>query len=355
MKATTKNEPTPLKLGDFDFELPEDLIAQEPAPLRDASRLMVIDRSSGEIMHQCFRDLPRFLKEGDTLVLNDSRVIPARLRARKETGGKIEILLLRETPPVAGGDVCWQALLRPARGVTESLTLTLPGGGTARVLKCLTDRKWLLSFQAGLPFADYLERFGESPLPPYIKRAVAENPLDRDRYQTVYAKNPGSIAAPTAGLHFTEQLLDELQNKGVRIAKISLHVGYGTFQPVLTENIAEHVIDEEYYEISPEAAAAINRAKRVIAAGTTCTRTLESAANEQGIIESGAGWTNLSIYPGHRFKRVDALITNFHLPRSTLFLLVCAFAGRGLMKEAYRLATEMRYRFYSYGDCTLIL
>ncbi len=355
MKTTNKKETAPLKLGDFDFELPEELIAQEPAPLRDASRLMVIDRLTGEIFHHSFWELPSFLKEGDTLVLNDSKVIPARLIAKKDTGRKIEILLLREEPLVNGSDPCWQVLLRPARAVRESLTLTLPGGATARVLKRLSDKKWLLSFQTELPLADFLERFGESPLPPYIKRTAGEHPQDRDRYQTVYAKVPGSVAAPTAGLHFTPQVLLALHDKGVRIATITLHVGYGTFKPLLAENVAEHTVDEEYYEISPEAAAAINSARRVIAAGTTSMRTLESAADAAGIILPGAGWTKLYIYPGHRFKRVDALITNFHLPRSSLFVLVCAFAGRGLMQEAYRMAVTRHYRFYSYGDCTLIL
>lgn len=355
MKATHTKETTPLKLGDYDFDLPEELIAQEPAPVRDDSRLLVIDRSTGEVLHRRFRDLPSFLKAGDTLVLNDSKVIPARLIAKKDTGGKIEILLLREEPTVNGGDACWQVLLRPARAVAESLRLKLPGGGEARVMNRLSDKKWLVSFKTELPFADFLERFGESPLPPYIKRATGESPHDRARYQTIYAAKPGSVAAPTAGLHFTPQVLEALQNRGVRIATITLHVGYGTFQPVLAENISEHSVDEEYYEIPPEAAAAINSARRVIAAGTTSMRTLESAADEAGIVLPGAGWTNLYIYPGHRFKRVDAMITNFHLPRSSLFLLVCAFAGRGLMQEAYRLAVTMRYRFYSYGDCTLIL
>lgn len=344
-----------MKLEEFDFHLPEELIAQEPVAVRDASRLLVIDRSTRAMSHRHFFELPSLLEEGDTLVVNDSKVIPARLTAQKDGGGKVEILLLKEEPSMPDGRASWQALLRPARSLRESMRLALPGGGEAEIVKRLSDKKWLLSFQTALPFIDFLERFGASPLPPYIKRKTGATPEDRRRYQTVYAAKPGSVAAPTAGLHFTPEVLTALENRGIRIAKITLHVGYGTFQPVTTERVEEHKIEEEYYEITPAAAEAINLAKRVIAVGTTSMRTLEAAADEDGYIRPGARWTDLYIYPGYRFKRVDALLTNFHLPRSSLFLLVCAFAQTELMKEAYRLAISLRYRFYSYGDCTLIL
>ncbi|MDZ4164805.1 MAG: tRNA preQ1(34) S-adenosylmethionine ribosyltransferase-isomerase QueA [Smithellaceae bacterium] len=343
-----------MKLDEFDFNLPEELIAQEPIADRDASRMMVVDSSAEGISHDTFNHLPLFLREGDTLVVNDSRVIPARLVARKATGGKTEILLLREEARPEGASPCWQVLLRPAKGVSPSLSLELAGGGKARVLERISDKKWLLSFETEQPFADFLERYGEVPLPPYIKRPEGPSQHDRERYQTVYARLPGSVAAPTAGLHFTPQLLETLKANGVRVARITLHVGHGTFQPMLAENVEDHTIDDEFYEITPEAAEAINSARRVIAVGTTSIRTLESASDEKGIVLPSAGATDLYIYPGYRFKRVNAVITNFHLPRSSLFLLVCAFAGRTRMLAAYRSAIDLGYRFYSYGDCMLI-
>jgi S-adenosylmethionine:tRNA ribosyltransferase-isomerase len=340
-----------MKLDDFDFPLPPELVAQEPAAVRDASRLLVI--RGEETGHRHFRDLPDYLGPGDVLVLNDTRVFPARLEARKATGAAVEILLLREEGD-GTEDIVWQALLKPARMLAVGEVLALPLGGTAVIKKRLSEKKWLLAFHSPGPFLQYLERVGETPLPPYIKRPQGEKPGDRERYQTVYARKAGSVAAPTAGLHFTPELLEKLKNKGVGLETITLHIGYGTFQPVQVENIAQHRVEEEYYEVTPETAAAINAARRVIAAGTTVMRTLESAADEEGIISTQAGWTDLYIRPGHHFRCVDALITNFHLPRSSLFLLVCAFGGREIMLAAYQEAIRQRYRFYSYGDCTLI-
>ncbi|MDD5712468.1 MAG: tRNA preQ1(34) S-adenosylmethionine ribosyltransferase-isomerase QueA [Smithellaceae bacterium] len=342
-----------MKLKDFDYDLPAELIAQQPCEQRDRARMMVVKRDTGAIEHRGFFDLPFFLKKGDCLVINNSRVIPARLIAKKATGGLVEILLLHK----AGSDTLWEALLRPGKRVTEGLVLTIGERGQARIVERISDKKWLVSFEVDGAFDAFLEKYGLAPLPPYIKRA-RDNGLtagDRERYQTIYAREPGSVAAPTAGLHFSPEVLNDIQAVGIDIAPVTLHVGYGTFVPVETENVEDHVMEEEFFEISPAAARLINEAERVIAVGTTSTRVLEAAADEEGRIRAGSASTGIYIYPGYRFKRVDTLLTNFHLPRSSLLLLASAFAGSDLLQKAYAEAVAARYRFYSYGDCMLIV
>ena len=345
-----------MKLADFDYTLPEELIAQEPAEARDQSRLLVVDRRDGSIRHNIFHSLPRYLQPGDVLVVNNSRVIPARLRGQKATGGQVEVLLLSRRD---GEEQTWEALLKAAKGIRPGMEVRFAENCTARVVSRITEKKWLLEFTVSLPFAEFLEQFGTPPLPPYIKRrgeeAKQQASADRERYQTVYAQVPGSVAAPTAGLHFSPEVLAALAVEGVPVARVTLHVGYGTFSPPVVEEVEDHRMEEEQYEISPETAAIINQAERIIAVGTTSTRTLEAAADGQGLIRAGRGATDIFIYPGYRFKRVNALLTNFHLPKSTLYLLVCAFAGQELIGEAYRQAIAAGYRFYSYGDSMLIL
>lgn len=342
-----------MKKSDFCFDLPEELIAQSPAADRDGSRLMVIERKTGALGHRHFYELPGLLRPGDVLVVNDSRVIPARLTGRKPTGGRVEVLVL----PGERGDSpapLRQALLKPARGVKAGMEIFFPGEGKGILRGRISETKWKMEFETGIPFLTYLEKYGQTPLPPYIKREGPGDGEDRERYQTVYARVPGSVAAPTAGLHFTEKVLADIRARGIPIISLTLHVGYGTFAPVAAEEIEDHRVEEESYEISEEAAAGINKARRVIAVGTTSVRTLEAAADEKGIIRAGAGRTDLYIHPGYRFRRVDGLITNFHLPESSLLFLVSAFAGRELIQKAYRTAVAERYRFYSYGDCSFI-
>jgi S-adenosylmethionine:tRNA ribosyltransferase-isomerase len=345
-----------MKLEEFAYDLPEELIAQEPAAVRDRSRMMVVHRKTGDIELRTFRDLPGYLGDGDVVVVNDSRVFPARLIGRKETGGLIEILLLRNHPEEASGPI-WEVLLRPAKRVEIGTTVTFAPGCRARVVRRLSEKQWLLEFRTEIPFDDFLARFGRAPLPPYIKRKRDRDRSSQDleRYQTVYARITGSVAAPTAGLHFTDEMFDLLRSRAVGIAPITLHVGYGTFLPIEAKNVEDHVMEEERFTIDGETVRLINGAKRVIAVGTTSTRVLESVADDEGRIRPVSGSTRLYLYPGSRFRRVDALLTNFHLPKSSLFLLVCAFAGRERMQNAYRLAIENRFRFYSYGDCMLIL
>lgn len=346
-----------MELKDFSYFLPEELIAQHPRPERDASRMMVLDRRGQTIGDNRFLSLPDYLQKGDVLVINDSRVIPAKIYGRKPTGAIIEILLLsrRENN---GQTQSWEVMARPAKRISKNDGIDLGHGCRARVTARLSDKKWLMAFEADGGFESYLERFGRAPLPPYIKRKKSADPdqaCDRERYQTVYAKTDGSIAAPTAGLHFSVPILDALRDAGVETVSVTLHVGIGTFMPIETQTVEDHVMETEHYEIGEEAATKINRARRVIAVGTTATRALESAADDRGAIRPQAGETKLFIYPGYKFKRVDALITNFHLPRSSLFLLVSAFAGADLVRRAYARALESRYLFYSYGDCMLIL
>jgi S-adenosylmethionine:tRNA ribosyltransferase-isomerase len=342
-----------LHIADFDYDLPQELIAQKAVEPRDASRLFVLHRDSDLQEHRYFYNLPGYLKAGDVLVLNHTRVIPARMWGRRAgTGARIEVLLLtrleRDT---------WEALVKPGKRVPVGTEIYFGRGELkARALATTASGGRVLQFfyQQG-PFEALLERLGEMPLPPYIK----EKPVDPGRYQTVYARQEGAAAAPTAGLHFTPGLLEKLQEQGVRVVYLLLHVGLGTFRPVKVENIKEHHMHAEYYEVTAAAAAAINASRaaggRIVAAGTTVVRTLETVSTAHGIVKPGSGWTDIFIYPGYRFKAVDCMITNFHLPRSTLLMLVSAFAGREKILAAYRAAVARRYRFFSFGDAMLIL
>lgn len=343
-----------MKLSDFDYRLPEEFIAQDPCESRDQSRMMIVRKSDGTIGRRSFFELPEFLKEGDALVINNSKVFPARLSGRKTTGGAVEILLLADKAGKTSTSPVWEVMLRPGKRLAPGTVIYLDGEGSARIVERVSDKKWILAFETGMPFHGFLEKYGRAPLPPYIKRK--ERSLrDIDRYQTVYAKVPGSVAAPTAGLHFSEKVLETLKQKGIHTATVTLHVGPGTFSPIETEDIEKHLMEEERFEVTEEAARLVNEAKRVICVGTTSTRVIESATDETGRLQAGPGRTGLFIYPGYRFKRTGGLLTNFHLPKSSLFLLVCAFAGRDLVMKAYQKAIEDRYRFYSYGDCMLIL
>ncbi|HZK84657.1 MAG TPA: tRNA preQ1(34) S-adenosylmethionine ribosyltransferase-isomerase QueA [Desulfosporosinus sp.] len=341
-----------MNVSEFDFYLPEALIAQHPVEPRDASRLMVLNRDSGGIEHHRFRDLVSLLKEGDVLVLNNTRVIPARLIGEKEgTEGKIEVLLLKRLEL----DV-WEALVKPGKRLKVGQKVHFGQGIlVGELLEILENGNRRIHFTYSGVFETILDTLGQMPLPPYITAQLD----DQERYQTVYAKERGSVAAPTAGLHFTPELLGELQTKGVEIVEILLHVGLGTFRPVKVEDIRDHHMHSEYYRINLEAAEQINRAKRegrrVIAVGTTAARTLESVGDDQGRVSPGDGWTDIFIYPGYSFKVVDALLTNFHFPKSTLVMLVSALAGRELILKAYEIAVVERYRFFSFGDAMLIL
>jgi len=346
-----------MRLSDFDYDLPPELIAQSPAGVRDASRLMTLDRRTGDITHGVFRDLAGYLRPGDVLVVNDTRVYPARLRGRKSaTGGAVEALLTKD---LGGGR--YRALVKG--GPRPGTTIDFDGGLRAEVEAAGEDEGGggarILSFESGAPIDERLDEVGSMPLPPYIAASGRDEVRDRERYQTVYAKKRGAVAAPTAGLHFTPELLRRLEEGGVSTVPVTLHVGPGTFMPVRADMVEDHVMEEEEYEVTAEAAEAINEARRsggrVVAVGTTSLRTLESAAGEDGEVRPGNGSTGLFIYPGYRFRAVDALITNFHLPRSTLLMLVSAFAGRERVLGAYREAVAGGYRFYSYGDAMLIL
>jgi S-adenosylmethionine:tRNA ribosyltransferase-isomerase len=323
--------------SELDYELPEALIAQRPAEPRDSSRLMVVDARAGTISHHVFRGLPRFLRPGDALVLNETKVLPARLLGRRPGGGEVELLFLRDL----GGR--WEVLARPSKRLRPGMTLSV-GGDELELVENLGEGRWRV---AGENLRGTMERSGRMPLPPYI-RATAEA---EEAYQTVYARNPGSAAAPTAGFHFTEGVLERAERAGARIARVTLHVGTGTFAPVRADKLEEHRMHAEHYAVPQRAARIIKGAERVVAAGTTVARTLESWA------ESGKpdGESSLFIYPGYRWRLVDALLTNFHLPRSTLLAMVMSFGGKDLMREAYRVAVEERYRFYSFGDAMLIL
>ena len=345
-----------MHISDFDYELPEELIAQQPLSERDASRMLVINRATGTLEDGHFVSLPNYLNAGDCLVLNNTRVFPARLLGRRTpTGGNIEILLLRE---IETGK--WQVLARPARRLQagsqlEFRQLKLRG----KVVEVLDDGTRVIHFEPSDDLLKVIEEIGEPPLPPYIRRDSGAASEDRDRYQTIYAQETGAIAAPTAGLHFTPHILEELKQNGVRLAEITLHVGYGTFEPVRVDDVANHHVLAERFVISNEAASVINDCRsaggRVVAVGTTTTRALESSVSESAQILSADGVADLTIRPGYSFRAVDALLTNFHLPRSSLLLLVSAFAGQTFTLEAYRHAIRERYRFYSYGDCMLIL
>ena len=352
-----------MRISDFDYELPEELIAQHPLERRDASRMLVVSRAEGAWRDGSFAEFPSELRGGDTVVVNNTRVFPARLVGRREpTGGRVELLLVRRRGEF-GGET-WEALARPARRLEAGARLAFGDGRLgAEVLAPSEDGAGrVVRFHARGDFRELLEEFGRMPLPPYIKREsddLASREEDRERYQTVYAAAAGAIAAPTAGLHFTPRVFEELRSRGVRVAEVTLHVGYGTFAPVRAEDLGQHRVAAEHFEITDAAAEEVNatrgRGGRVVAVGTTTVRALETAAGEGGRVLPGRGETRLTITPGYRFRAVDALLTNFHLPRSSLLVLVSAFAGRELVLAAYRHAVARRYRFYSYGDCMLIL
>ena len=339
-----------MRTSDFNFELPPELIAQTPLEKRDTSRLLVLNKDSGEVDHKYFYDLPSFLKPGDCLVLNNSRVLPARLFGRRSGGGACEVLLL-----IDRGDKVWECLVRPGKKLRVGAKISFGDGElTAEVVGEVEGGNRLVRFDYEGIFLETLERLGKMPLPPYIKEELE----DSERYQTVYSKVVGSAAAPTAGLHFTEDLLKKVQELGVKVCYVTLHVGLGTFRPVKAENLNEHEMHSEYCVISQETADIINQTKRdggrVICVGTTSCRTIESWANDDGTMEAKAGWTNIFIYPGYRFKVLDCLITNFHLPESTLIMLVSALAGRENVMKAYEVAVQQRYRFFSFGDAMFI-
>ena len=339
-----------MKTSDFDFYLPEELIAQTPLERRDSSRLLTLDKHTGETGHHHFYDLPGYLKAGDCLVLNNSRVLPARLIGHRPTGGACEVLLLTDK-----GDNVWECLVRPGRKLKPGAQVIFGDGQlTATVEAEVEDGKRLVRFHYKGIFLEILEQLGKMPLPPYIKAELQDN----ERYQTVYSKVVGSAAAPTAGLHFTPELLDKIRNMDVKVCYVTLHVGLGTFRPVKAEDILDHEMHSEFCEISQETADIINETKaaggRVICVGTTSCRTIESFAAEDGTMTARSGWTNIFIYPGYRFKVLDALITNFHLPQSTLIMLVSALAGRANVLNAYREAVEQQYRFFSFGDAMFI-
>ncbi len=340
-----------MKTSDFNYDLPQELIAQTPLEKRDGSRLMVLDKASGALEHRHFYDLPKYLRKGDTLVLNDSRVLPARLYGKRHlTGGAVELLLLKEHP---GG--AWECLARPGRKLKPGAMVEFGDGAlTATILEDLQEGKKLVEFHYEGIFLEVLERLGKMPLPPYIKEELENG----ERYQTVYSRVVGSAAAPTAGLHFTSELLREIQDMGVNIAYVTLHVGLGTFRPVAVEDVLDHHMHSEFCMISRETADILNKTRqnggRIICVGTTSCRTLESFANEDGTFEEKSGWTEIFIYPGYRFKAMDALVTNFHLPESTLLMLVSAFAGKENVMHAYETAVQERYRFFSFGDAVFL-
>lgn len=338
---------TTMNVKDFYFDLPQELIAQDPLEDRSSSRLLVMDKHTGEITHRTFRDITDYLKPGDCLVINDTKVIPARLFGVKEdTGAKIEVLLLKRM-----GEDIWETLVKPGKKCRSGAKLVF-GEGLLRgtVLDVVEEGNRKIRFQYDGIFEEVLDRLGQMPLPPYITHELK----DKNRYQTVYAKNDGSAAAPTAGLHFTRELLEKIRTMGVEIANVTLHVGLGTFRPVKVENVLDHHMHSEFYVVEEAEAEKINRAKasggRIVCVGTTSCRTLESAAGEDGILRAKSGWTDIFIYPGYRFKITDSLITNFHLPESTLVMLVSALAGREHVLHAYEEAVREKYRFFSFGD-----
>ncbi|MCQ4727094.1 tRNA preQ1(34) S-adenosylmethionine ribosyltransferase-isomerase QueA [Anaerotignum faecicola] len=341
-----------MKTSDFNYFLPEELIAQEPLNDRASSRLMVMDRQTGEIKHTVFKSITQYLKKGDCLVINDTKVLPARLIGRrKNTGARIEVLLL-----VRKGIDTWEVLVYPGKKAKIGDKIVFGEGMMeAEVIDIIEGGNRIVKFSYKGVFETVLNELGEMPLPPYITHKLK----DKARYQTVYAEHDGSAAAPTAGLHFTPELLKEIENMGVKIARVTLHVGLGTFRPVKVEDVLEHEMHSEYYVVEQEQADIINSAKkaggRIISVGTTSTRTLESVADESGLIRAESGWTKIFIYPGYKFKAIDCLITNFHLPESTLIMLVSAFAGKEHVMEAYKTAVEEKYRFFSFGDAMFIV
>ena len=349
-----------MRLSDFDYELPAELIAQQPLEQRDESRMLILDRETQTYTDSKFELLPAYIRAGDVVVVNNTRVFPARLIGQREpSGGRVEVLLTREVEPSV-----WEALVRPAQRLKVGARLRFGESRLrAEVVECSKKGLRLLRFEipgsgAG-SLGTLLNEQGQTPLPPYIRRSGGESFDDSERYQTVYAREKGAIAAPTAGLHFTPKVISAVQSQGARLVEITLHVGYGTFEPVRVDNVDEHRVASEFFQISEEAAGVINeshqRGGRVIAIGTTTTRALESSVNDQGSVTAGTGQSELTILPGYKFRTTDALLTNFHLPRSSLLLLVSAFAGRELTMAAYRHAVAECFRFYSYGDCMFVI
>ena len=342
-----------MNLHDFYYDLPEELIAQDPLEDRSSSKLMVLDKKTGRTEHRIFKDIIEYLNPGDCLVINDTKVIPARLIGEKEgTGAAIEVLLLKRKEDMAN---TWEVLVKPGKKARPGTRISFGDGKlVGEIIDIVEEGDRLIQFSFDGIFEEILDELGQMPLPPYITHKLE----DKNRYQTVYAKHEGSAAAPTAGLHFTNELLAEIEAKGVKIARVTLHVGLGTFRPVKVENILEHHMHSEYYEVSEEAADTINSVRqsggRIIAVGTTSTRTLESVADTHGCIKPCRGWTDIFIYPGYEFKAIDCLITNFHLPESTLIMLVSALAGKDNVMAAYREAVENSYRFFSFGDAMFI-
>ncbi|HEV7475573.1 MAG TPA: tRNA preQ1(34) S-adenosylmethionine ribosyltransferase-isomerase QueA [Pyrinomonadaceae bacterium] len=345
-----------MQLSDFDYDLPEELIAQQPLEQRDDSRMLIVDRAAGTHEDSRFELLPGYIRAGDVVVVNNTRVFPARLLGQRDpTGGHVEVLLVREVEPAT-----WETLLRPAHRLKPGAMIRFGDSNLrAEVLQDAASGLRVIKFVGEGPISSLLAERGQTPLPPYIRRPEGTSVADRERYQTVFASEKGAIAAPTAGLHFTPKVIAALNSRQAQVVEITLHVGYGTFEPVRVDNIEEHHVAPEFFRISETTAKEINVARsqggRVIAVGTTTTRALESAVNAEGQIEPTAGETNLTITPGFKFRAVDALLTNFHLPCSSLLLLVSAFAGRELTLAAYRHAVAARFRFYSYGDCMLVI
>jgi S-adenosylmethionine:tRNA ribosyltransferase-isomerase len=344
-----------MKLSEFDYALPPELIAQHPAHPRDSSRLLVLHRTDGRLEHRIFRDLPEYLTPQDVLVLNDTRVIPARLRGRKPTGGTVEVLLLRPLDDPDAGDERWEALVRPGRRVGRGTKLQFGGALRGEVVESRPDGVRVIAFAAPRGVLAAAREIGAPPLPPYV-HAPLRDPGD---YQTVYAVEEGAVAAPTAGLHFTSELLQRIRESGVSVVMLTMHIGLGTFRPVTAADITAHEMDAEWYDVASDVAVLINERRRsggrIVAVGTSTVRTLETVAGDGGLIRPGRGWSSLFIYPGYRFQAVDALVTNFHLPKTTLLMLISALAGRETVLRAYGDAIRGRYRFYSFGDAMLIL
>lgn len=340
-------------LENFDYVLPPELIAQQPAERRDAARLMTLDRSDGSVGETSIAEIAALFRSGDLLVVNDTRVIPARLTGKKESGGRVEVFLVRRLP---GEAEVWNCLIKASKQPLPGSRINLPGSVVATVVARNEGGDWQVAFSPGDNFSDWLDQYGSIPLPPYIRRSAEE--ADRERYQTVFARQRGAVAAPTAGLHFTGELLAAIRARGVEIATLTLHVGLGTFMPVRVERVSDHQMHREHYHIPEETALAVNSRKRdgqrVVALGTTTARALEHAAASNGMVKGGDGEADIFIYPGYAFRVIDALITNFHLPKSTLLMLVSAFAGKDFLFRAYEEAVRRRFRFFSYGDAMFI-
>jgi len=345
-----------MHISEFDYELPEELIAQQPLERRDASRMLLLKRETQSWKDAKFTEFPEYISANDVVVVNNTRVFPARLIGQRDpSGGRVEVLLIRELEPAD-----WEALVRPAHRLKPGDRIRFGDSGLgAEVAESSTNGMRRLRFEANQPLETLLEEVGKTPIPPYIKRPEGTTLEDSERYQTIFAQEKGAIAAPTAGLHFTPQVLETLRSRGANVVEITLHVGYGTFEPVRVDRVEQHSVGSEFFEISEGAARVINQGRtgggRIVAIGTTTTRALESAVNPDGVVDPGKGQTTLTITPGHKFQVVDSLLTNFHLPRSSLLLLVAAFAGRDFTLAAYRYAVEQRFRFYSYGDCMFVI